>query len=300
MKPSTRHAWVFVVVVMTGVAGACTRSGGAGSTAPAQAVSAQTRTASASPGDIRKAEDILAELEPNGAADKFRLDLARQTEELIADCMAVHGFRYRPKDPRTLVDTITDTDFASLNYARIYGFGVTAAPVFLQVADPNTSYLDALGQTRRQLFEKDLAQCAGEADADVRGRTGLAEAEQRIARTDQRVRSDAEHLSAQRAWARCAAAVGYPHLTRLDLISVFDREREAILTRLSSGPKTQDAVSRSGSSASGSQLYDPASLAEKDPEYRYLRHRERAAAVATFRCSQDLDRVYRERYRALR
>jgi hypothetical protein len=106
----SKRAYVLAIIAMAvlGIVGACARA---------------DNTEGPSSAQVQKVENILAGLEPNSVVDEFQLVLAEHTEQLTANCMAAHNFLYRPKDPHSLVDTVTDTDFASLDYARKYGSG---------------------------------------------------------------------------------------------------------------------------------------------------------------------------------
>lgn len=239
---------------------------------------------------VTHAEDVMAELVPNSIVDQFRLDLAAHTERLISDCMASHRLRYEPKDPHSLVDVTTDTDFASLSYARTYGFGVTSLPTFTATQHLKDDFLNSLDDAPRKSYERQLSLCADSAAELVDRRDGVTEAERRFSRTDNLVQTDPEYRTAMKAWIICAAAAGYSEPSRMSLIDSFRTERDLLITRLSSANASQSATAAPPLQAS----------AEKDRAFQNLRRRERRAAVATFNCSQALDRVYRERYEALR
>lgn len=255
-----RCALIVLTVAACSVAAACTGGGNTDQTA-----------FRATPEQIRKAESILAELEPNAVGDEFRLALADQAEHLTATCMADHRFRYLPKDPHTLVDVVTDTDFSSPDYANRYGFGVTVSPVFASSPDPNRDYVDSLSATKQTSYETRLARCADEAAGEAERRSGQTEAERRFTRTDLLVRSSPRYRAAEQAWARCAAAKGYRNPTRLDLINSFRAERDTLTKQPSTDQATSD-----------------------------LNRRERAAAVATYTCSQEMDGAYRNLYETFR
>jgi hypothetical protein len=67
-------------------------------------------------------------------------------------------------------------------------------------------------------------------------------------------------------------------------------ERDTIIQRFSSMVGPQNST----------EPQDQTAPSEKDPEFKNLQRRERAAAVATFPCSRNLDDIYRERYQRLR
>jgi hypothetical protein len=212
-----RYVVSIVVMAVIGGVGACTRTDTA-DTAGGQP-SAQ----------IQNAENVLAGLVPNNVADKFQLDLAEHIEQFIVDCMAAYDFTYRPKDPHSLVDVETDTDFASVDYARTYGFGVTAFPHLADTRDPNANYLDALDYGHRSSYEQQLSSCADSAAQLAKQQNGIIEAERRFSRTDKLVQVDPHYRAAQKEWTRCAAASGYSKPSRLDLIRDFETERDVII-----------------------------------------------------------------------
>ena len=264
-----RHLVTLVAVAVVACAGGCA-SAGTGNTHSVPV-----------PARVRHAEDVLAGIAPNADADTFQLGLAARAEQLIVGCMATGGFTYRPKDPRSLVDVTTDTDFASLDYARTYGFGVTSVPTFTVTGDPNTGYVDSLAPDRSRAYHARLSSCADPADRTAREEAGEVAAGHLYTRTDARVHADARYRDAATVWAHCAAAAGHPTTSRPDLIRSFTTRREQLTTH--------DPIRPDGSDRPGT-----------DPALRDLRDSERAAAVATFGCSQAMDGVYRDRYQALR
>jgi hypothetical protein len=252
---------------------------------------ASTDTARGLPSEqVRNAEDVLAGLVPNDVADKFQLDLTAHTEQFIADCMATYGFTYQPKDPHSLVDIVTDTDFTSLDYARAYGFGVTTFPHFVQTQDPNATYLKSLDSNLLKSYGGQLPLCADTGAQKAKRQDGVAEAERRFSRTDELVQADPKYRTAQQKWTACAATTGYPEPSRLDLIRSFQTERDLIMNRIPVTSPTQNTDS----------LQSQEESADRDPSFQELRRQEHRAAVATFTCSQALDAVYHERYEALR
>ena len=239
---------------------------------------------------VRAAEDVYAGLAPNSTSDAFELGTVSRREQLMGECMSARGLTYRPKDPRGLVDVVTNSDFTSLDYARRYGFGVTAFPRFATTPDPNARYVDALPAPARNAYEVQLESCV-DAAADQDARTPvLAEARQRAARGQTRVLSDSRYRAAERAWVRCSTAAGHPAASRPDLIAGLRTDREHVLARLTA----------SAPSGSAGSMPDVEERAAQDRAYQALRAVEIRAAVDTFPCSVDLDRVFAERYQAQR
>jgi hypothetical protein len=229
-------------------------------------------------------EDILAGVAPDRDADQFELDLAGRKENLIATCMAGHQMTYQPRDPHSVVDTVTNTDFASKDYAAQYGFGIATFPTF-SGTDGNAQYLKSLSEDQRREYQK----CDETANTQAQDEYGVKQANDRFTQRDDAVRADSRYTAAQAQWATCAAAKGYQQPNREALIDSLRTDHDKILQRLTA--KTGDAP-------------DPdravRELAGADQEFQAFQARERQAAVDTFPCSQDLDRVYAEVYRSHR
>jgi hypothetical protein len=262
-------------VVLALVAGACARS------APSPGAASQAR----------QLERILSGAATDAEADEFELRLAAHKSQLAADCMVREGYKYTPPNPRAVVDTTTNTDFASLPYAKEYGFGVTSTGGFRESADdPNTAYVKTLSQEAQQAYAKQLNTCQEKADAAGNRDFGTGAANSHYDSTDAKVRRDPRFVTAQADWASCARAKGYDLPTRLALIESF-RARLAEVMK----PIQQRAMSDGG-------IVDDelTRLQNADPAFRKLRQDERAAAVETFPCSQVLDHAYVQIYESLR
>jgi hypothetical protein len=229
-------------------------------------------------------EDILAGVVPDREADQFELDLASRKENLIATCMTGHNMSYQPRDPHSVVDVVTNTDFASKDYAAQYGFGIATFPTF-SGTDGNAQYLKTLSDDQRREYKK----CDETANAQAQDEYGVKQANDRFTQRDDAVRADPRYQAAQTGWATCAAAKGYRQPTREALIESLRADHDKIIQRLSA--KAGDAP-------------DPdravRDLAGADQEFQAFQARERQAAGDTFPCSQELDRVYAEVYRSHR
>jgi hypothetical protein len=260
---------VAVGLVVLGAVAAC--SGGDGTEAPDVAARAA------------HLEAILSGAAPDRDADQFELDLAARKEKLIAACMAEHNLSYRPRDPRSLADVVTNTDFASRDYAAEYGFGISAFPTFTGAANP----LDSLSDKQRAQYQ----QCAEAANNQAQDEYGVKQANEQFARRDDAVRVDARYQAAEAAWAKCAAAKGYQQPTREALLDSLRADHDKIMQRISTraeragvAAQDQDRVVRE--------------MALADKEYQDFTAKERTAALDTFLCSQDFDRAYLDVYRS--
>jgi hypothetical protein len=233
----------------------------------------------------QQSASILAGLLPKSESDQFELEMAGRQQQLDAACMAAHQLAYVPRDPRSLIDTVTETDFTSLAYAKTYGFGVTTFP-HLAGADPNAAALAALPQDRRTAFTDQLNACDTAANDQVDHEYDVAVANQVFGRVDQIVRDDPRYRDALGAWRKCAAAAGYQQVDRTALIDSFRQQMSAIRDDLSV------AAAQSGSPGDATT----AALATHDDAFLRLHQREVDAATRTFPCSQRLDATYRTLY----
>jgi len=236
-------------------------------------------------------EDILAGALPERDADRFELDLAARKEFLLAECMADSGLAYEARDPHSLVDVVTNTDFSSIDYAREYGFGITTFPTFTGT-DPNAALVDALPADQRLAYDEQRTECAESANTRAQQEFGVEEANRKFAAVDDRIRADSRFHAAESEWTTCATAKGYDQRSRTALIDSLHEEYDPIMLRLQTqvtdsgiAPEHQDATTHE--------------LAAHDPEFQQLKNKEKTAAVDTFPCSRELDRVYVEIYRAL-
>ena len=120
------------------------------------------------------------------------------------------------KNPRSLVDVTTDTDFASLAYARTYGFGISAWPRFA-VDNRDIAIMDGLSPATRATYARRVDSCSESASAASQRHFGVAAANNEFNRIDGAVRTTAAYRRASGAWHACAERVGYPEPSRLAL-----------------------------------------------------------------------------------
>ncbi|MFJ9953661.1 hypothetical protein [Kitasatospora sp. NPDC091207] len=263
---------VLVAVVLLGGAGAvyALRSDATEET-PVQAAQARRLTL------------ILAGLIPKSEGSRFDLELAARSEGLIAACMSTKGLQYIPKDPRSLVDTETSTDFSSLVYAQGKGFGIAAWPRFAP-SHENDAYTSALTGASLSRYNAILESCAMSSSQLADREFGVRRGNSDYNRIDGKVRSDSRYRVAEKAWSACAKSNGYDHSSRSAFIMELRAEYHTLM---------QEINSRSGAARVLSQD-EMESQAKSDPRYQEFSRKEIDAAVATFSCSQEADRVYRE------
>lgn len=229
---------------------------------------------------------ILAGLAPKSVSDQFELGMAGRQQQLDAACMAAHHLRYIPRDPHSLVDTVTETDFSSLAYAQTYGFGATTFP-HLTGTDPNAPALAAMNPAQRTAYTDQLNTCDTAANQQTNVEYDVATANQVFNQIDQTVRDDdLRYRDALAAWHQCASTQGYPQPDRATLIHDFQKQMSTIRDDLST------EATRSGSPGDTTV----AALAARDTAFQQLHQQEVAAAVSTFPCSQRLDANYRTLY----
>ncbi|HEY2694707.1 MAG TPA: hypothetical protein VGJ45_04505 [Pseudonocardiaceae bacterium] len=230
---------------------------------------------------------ILAGLEPKSVADQFELAMTARQQQLDVSCMAAHHLRYLAQDPDNLVDTVTETDFSSLDYAKTYGFGVTTFP-HLTGTDPNAAALAAMKPAQRDAFNNQLSACDTAAGQQTDTEYDVTAANQAYDRIDKTVRADPAYRTAQDQWRRCAAAKGYQQPDRTTLIDSFQNKMGTIRDQL---------TAKAGAAGSPGDA-EVATLAGNDAAFQQLHQQEVAAAVSTFPCSQALDATYRRLYAA--
>ncbi len=228
----------------------------------------------------------MAGLLPKDSNDALNLRLVDREQHLVADCMHHNSFRYAPVDAHSIIDTTTETDFTSLSYAQTYGFGISSWPQFQPDHSGNNTYRDSLSGGTLNNYENALKQCADNAEYQADREYGVGAATERFDAINGQVQPDPRLVGARQAWQSCAQRNGYPDPSREALIATLRNDYNSVLDAI--GVHT----SLVGDSARERR-------AEQDPRYQRFRQREIAAAVTTFPCSQDLDRIYAETYEQL-
>jgi hypothetical protein len=165
-----------------------------------------------------------------------------QVEQLVADCMAEHGFEYVPVSLDDRRAGPFDEAYAldPADFAQQYGYGVTTLTVGAEdeaFQDPNQEIMDSLAPEERAEYERALwgADAAVDPDAADQGCRMHAEAEvygvrdpddraqemERFAALfealddlSRRIENDPRLADSEVNWARCMAAAGYPGFTR--------------------------------------------------------------------------------------
>ncbi|WP_158696032.1 hypothetical protein [Embleya scabrispora] len=221
---------------------------------------------------------ILAGAADHAESQRFDTEVAARTEALTSECMSSHGFRYTPKDPRSVVDTEDATDFSNPDYARTRGFGISVFARFVP-ATADVEYQRTLSAAVLKTYDERLAKCAENAQRTTEKEYGIAEANSQWDRLDGDVRRDPRYQSALRTWRTCAAEAGHPAESRLALIETLRRQYTPIMAGVRTGSTElpQDQL---------------AALAAQNSEWRTFHQMEVDAATATFPCSQAADRTY--------
>ncbi|MFD9062684.1 hypothetical protein ACFVZ3_14315 [Kitasatospora purpeofusca] len=241
---------------------------------PAQAVQA------------RRLELILAGVLPQSENNRFNTELAARAEELIAACMSGKGFQYTAKNPRSLVDTTTSTDFSSLTYAQSNGFGISSWPIF-EPSHENDAYEASLVGERMQKYNSALSSCADSSGVRAAKEFGVKKGNSDYTRIDGMILSDPRYQSAGSTWAECAKSGGFSYPSRISLIAGLRKEHQALMKRISSQVISGKEVSQSELEV----------RAKSDAGYQEFNRKEIAAAVATFPCSQAADKVYQDLFK---
>jgi hypothetical protein len=282
-RGSSRCLGIAAALVTMGVASGCA-AGHAHVPSPVPPSPASSQALA----NAKQLELILAGIAGDAANDKFNLALTSRAQSLISVCMASHDLTYVPRDPRTIVDTVTDSDFASMPYAEKYGFGVTTFPTFAKTTDPNEVYVKALSHSDASRYQAALDSCDTSATAQANKEFGVQWANYVFSQRDAIVRESKSYDAAQAQWRTCAAGAGYPTAaSRVDLIQELQAERKALLNDLTSRAEQLNVQ------ATQDEL---AHLAATDPAWESLHDEEIREAVSTFSCSQALQVTYDRLY----
>ncbi|MER5636451.1 hypothetical protein ABT095_05815 [Kitasatospora sp. NPDC002227] len=270
-KPKKVLLWSLAAVVLLAGAGwfYTARSGATGPT-PAEAAQA------------RRLEAVLAGLLPQSESNRFNSELAARTERLIADCMRDKGLQYFPKDPLSLTDPETSTDFSSLAYAQTHGFGIAAWPTFAP-SHENDHVTAALTGQERQRYDAALTSCSDSSAKRAAKEFGIAQGNADYDRTDRAVTSDPEYRRALTEWADCARKKGYDNRSRLDLINQLRSEYMELMKKINNSIPMESAPSQE----------ELERRTKAEPAYQKFARKEIQAAVETFPCSTVTDSVYR-------
>jgi hypothetical protein len=245
------------------------------------ALSSGTATSPLTPFELN-----VAGLLPKTSADASNLELVRREQQLIADCMRQHHFIYHPVEPRSIVDTTTETDFTSAAYAHQYGFGISAWPRFAPDNSGNNQYVTSLPPKQQENYTEAAQQCSDQATDRANDELHVTEADKEFRVTDERVKRDPRYISAQHDWANCIERKGYEAPTREELIASLREKYNEITVAINS--------------RSAPSLAQREQAALTDPDYSRFRQQEITTAVDTYLCSQPLDASYASIYHALR
>lgn len=216
-----------------------------GACAPSDTADAGT-TATHGPLDEFRSRIMGVALDPDQREQRdARARLAQDillAEEMIAACMAEHGFSYLPRVDASGSGVVVQEDAdgptpGSLEFAEIYGFGIAHHPGATDAGsrgpagllDPNQRYLDAMSDAERLAWEQALWGPPQEGEWDIMqaGCNGRAMSEAFSFRTDdefaalrtemdflrERIEADPRLSGASEEWAACMTDAGHPHLT---------------------------------------------------------------------------------------
>jgi hypothetical protein len=228
----------------------------------------------------------MAGLLPKDASDALNIRLVDREQHVVADCMHHNSFQYTPVDVRSIIDTTTETDFTSLSYAQNNGFGISSWPQFQPDRSGNEAYRASLPSGTQKNYENVLRQCADNAKYQADREFGVSVATDNFNTVDGQVWRDSRLVSARQLWQSCAQYHGYPASSRDTLIATLRNDYNLILDMIGTYP------------SSGGDI-DQERRTEQDPRYQRFHQHEIAVAVATFPCSQDMDRIYTQVYKQL-
>ena len=274
-----------------------------------------------SPGESGPTGDVGTEAAPRvytfpineylGGSEDPAADLAaareaeRLHQEAVATCMKEQGFDHHPvlNSFWSSADVTTDAELGTRAYAEKYGFEIHLRPpseVQPPPVDPNQALVESMTGEEREAYEAALY-----GDPTVDGAAGQGCLQQESASTgwgqqlpvhdpewqevwaelDRRtaqLERDPDLVAARESWATCMAEAGYPGVT------VVHELREDLEDRWGRLHGVQTTRGTDGAATSGVQsgfVPDPTAI-------EAFKRDERAAAVAHFDCSADLDAVW--------
>jgi hypothetical protein len=193
-----------------------------------------------------------------GAGEEARLQARlRQTESLIADCMAREGFVYRPVEFPVSGGVVAapDAEIPRAEYVRRYGFGMTRwldepeemAEPPAEWEDPNAEILAGLSDAERTAYLTALhghapvtdgpdgsldyvpaapGGCSAEAHQVVYGAAEKVwqELSDEFDALNQRIESDPRIAESMTAWSSCMRAAGYDFANKHEPFNYLDRK----------------------------------------------------------------------------
>jgi len=231
-----------------------------------------------------------------------------RVEELVAECMAGHGFEYLPQRPDDRSAT-TNEEYDRImvlqredpeRFAKEYGYGMTTMPEIGGSAgvyeDPNWEIRESLSPEEREAYDRALwgewpevqdgeaatepenPGCYSQASDQVYGSGADYERwesiNQQINELYERIESDPRVLAATEARSECMAEAGFPGMTEIYSGSETVSERRAAMTR-------------EGDSLAGES---PLSTAPPEPDAQRLaelQEFERTIGYADYRCRRE-------------
>ncbi|MBD8063714.1 hypothetical protein [Oceanitalea stevensii] len=253
----------------------------------------------------------------------------RQVEETVASCMADEGFEYTPVEYDMGTTIVTeDEDWNTEEWAQQYGYGVTTDPWSAQEeevaepeeewVDPNDEYVNGMSASEQeayfealygpQTFEEEEwvedEEILEEYDWEEAGCQGLATHEvyeegdpwsdpaftelfEAMDQLYQDGEKDPRMREVNDEWAACMADAGITGMTTpMAATEQFYEEYDALYQKADAEIDWENLDWEALDAAGGG---DPVAEVMEEMGLAELREREIAAAVADFRCQEELD-----------
>ncbi len=242
------------------------------------------------------------------AAARLALDQDARAQEQIESCMAAAGFRYEPWTSPVVRAAAAD-DGATPGteaFAERFGYGIATVAEGGPAADgeadtdPNAAlladldpagraaWLEALHGSAGGASAEDDPGCAGRAYAELGGGAEAARTRAEFDRVlddlDERVRSDPRLVAAREGWAACMAGEGYPFPTPAEAVADLTSRLDGLTLDL-----TDEQIAALDDRQRQTLLEE--GVAVDADELAALQERERAVAVADWRCAAEERRV---------
>lgn len=251
-----------------------------------------------------------------GSDEEMWQDQQRETEELVAECMAEQGFEYIPVDYASMSQPAvedSEVEWGTREFAEQYGYGMTSWPGMDEQPlpedeagweDPNQAYIEGMSDTERDAYyvalhgdmtgpepgeeeewEYDWTQagCQGSSQQAIQEKYGLAGEEMTALQEEMeqlwtQIQSDERITSLTAQWSDCMADAGYTGMASMeDAQNALMEEQNAIY----------DEVYGTGAEIEESEW--EALQAEVDERTAALAEKEIATAVADFDCRDQID-----------
>ncbi len=158
-------------------------------------------------------EQLFASMAGIASGDQARVvdvSLLHEEETLKGECMREAGFDYITANPNMLTDYAPQTNIHDPDFAKNFGFGISAETYGGIEPNPNDQTIMALSESESQSWAQSEERCTVDARAAVEERLGEMEPLLKLADDiNQIAKSNDGFLQAQAAWKQCMTDAGF-------------------------------------------------------------------------------------------